>query len=355
MRHNIKEAETFNSRKLLRRMLIFFLFLLALTGINSTAIKPCDNLKRFIISGYSQGTTYQVTYYAADSIITQKQTDSLLARFDRSVSLYLPTSLICRFNQSARGIAVDKQFIVLVKKAIEVNRNTNGCVDITVKPLVDAWGFGVKRPDSFPDAARVKSILKNVGPDKIWLQGHFLHKKYPQVQIDLNGIAQGYAADLLGNLLESHQIYNYMTEIGGELRIRGHKPNGDPFKIGIEAVDGNDIMPSPLRKTITPGNGAVTTSGNYRKHLEAGGKQISHIMDPKTGYPIQNEMISVTVWAKDAITADGYDNGFMTMGLKQTLLFLAWRTDIGAYIIYKKTNGTIADTVTSGFKGYQPN
>lgn len=355
MRNNLKEAVTINKRKLSRWLFLSFLFSLALTGINSTMIRPRADLRKFIINGYSQGTTYQVTYYAADSIVSQKQTDSLLASLDRSVSLYLPTSLICQFNRSASGIAIDEPFLMLVKKAMEVNRNTNGCVDITVKPLVDAWGFGVKKPDSFPDAARVKSILKNVGPDKIWLQGHFLHKKYPQVQIDLNGIAQGYAADLLGNLLESRRIYNYMTEIGGELRIRGHKPNGDPFKVGIEAVDGNDIMPSPLRKTITPGDGAVTTSGNYRKHLEAGGKQISHIMDPKTGYPIQNEMISVTVWAKDAITADGYDNGFMTMGLKQTLLFLARRTDMGAYIIYKKADGAIADTVTNGFKGYHPN
>ncbi|WP_238381891.1 FAD:protein FMN transferase [Mucilaginibacter pedocola] len=308
-------------------------------------------LKRFQITGYAQGTTYQVTYYAEDSVVTQQQTDSLLNRLDSSVSLYRPTSLICQFNRSATGITIDKDFIMLIKKALEINRATDGLVDITVKPLVDAWGFGVKKPANFPDSAQVKAILKNVGGDKIWLTGSFLHKKTPGVQIDLNGIAQGYAADLLGNFCESHNVYSYLAEIGGELRIQGTKPGNEPFVIGIEAIDGDDMRPEPLRKLITPGDGAVTTSGNYRKHLQANGKTISHIIDPKTGYPTQNEMISVTVLAQDGITADGYDNAFITMGLKKTLRFLANRTDIGAYIIYKKPNGAVADTVTAGFKG----
>ena len=195
--------------------------------------------------------------------------------------------------------------------------------------------------------------MRYVGPKQIWLQGHFLHKATPHVQVDLNGIAQGYAADLLAHLLQRHHIRNYVCEIGGELAIHGTKPDGEPFKIGIEAIDGNDIAPSPMRKIITPGNGAVTTSGNYRKHLEAGGRQISHIIDPHTGYPTQNEIISVTVFAKDGITADGYDNGFVAMGLKKALNFLANKTDIGAYIIYKRKNGMIADTTTRGFRGYQ--
>lgn len=313
---------------------------------------PCIALTRTEINGYAQGTTYHLIYYAPDSIVTQRQADSLLSRLDQSVSLYSPASLICRFNSSARGIIIDQPFRILVRKALEINQATGGAVDVTVKTLVDAWGFGVKKTAAPPRPADIKSILKNVGPGKIWLQGDFLHKKYKDVKIDLNGIAQGYTADLLAALLEKHGIFNYLVEIGGELRVKGHKPDGAAFNIGIEAIDGNDIAPSPLRKIIRPGEGAVTTSGNYRKHLEANGKQISHIIDAKTGYPAVNEMISVTVWAKDGLTADGYDNGFMVMGLRKTLRFLEKRTDIGAYIIYKKDNGTVADTVTKGFKGY---
>lgn len=312
-------------------------------------------LHRFEINGYAQGTTYRIIYYAADSVITQKQTDSLLSSLDKSVSLYAPTSLICRFNRSAKGIKVDEPFRILVEKAIEINKATNGAVDVTVKPLVDAWGFGAKKPKSAPDAKAIQRILKNVGGSKIWLEDNFLHKKYPGVQIDLNGIAQGYSADLLAALLEKHHVQNYMAEIGGELRIKGRKPDGEKFTVGIEAIDGNDIAPGPMRKVISVVDGAVTTSGNYRKHLQAGGKQISHIINPKTGYPAQNEMISITVWAKNGITADGYDNGFMAMGLKKTLLFLANRKDMGAYIIYKKTNGTVADTATQTFKAYEVN
>jgi thiamine biosynthesis lipoprotein len=334
-----------------RGMALITLVIAALFILSAYAPSP---LQRWQITGYSQGTTYQITYYAADSIVTQRQSDSLLSLLDNSVSLYQPSSLICQFNRSASGITIDEPFKVLVKKALEINHDTGGLVDITVKPLVDAWGFGVNKSAHFPDSAEVKAILQNVGSGKISLEGNFLHKTRPGVQLDLNGIAQGYAVDLLANLLERNHIYNYVAELGGELRIKGHRqPDGDAFKIGIEAIDDNDLNPAPLRKIISPGDGAITTSGNYRKHLEAGGRQISHIMDPHTGYPTQKDIISVTVWAKDAITADGYDNGFVAMGLKQTLNFLQKRTDIGAYIIYQKPNGAVADTVTAGFRGYQ--
>jgi len=307
---------------------------------------------RFEINGYAQGTTYHIVYYAHKNVILRRQTDSLLSRLDSSVSLYLPSSLICRFNQSDKGITVDEPFRVLISKALEINKATDGAVDVTVKSLVDAWGFGVKKPAAPPGDEKIKSILKNVGYDKIWLQGNFLHKKYADVQIDLNGIAQGYSADLLAALLERSHIENYVVEIGGELRIKGNKPDKEPFKIGIEAIDGNDMAPSPLRKVIAPGSGAVTTSGNYRKYVEANGKKLSHIINPQTGYPAINEMISVTVWAEDGITADGYDNGFMVMGLKKTLRFLEKRKDMAAYIIYQTDDGTVADTVTKEFKGY---
>ncbi|SEA44894.1 FAD:protein FMN transferase [Pedobacter hartonius] len=336
-----------NAVKFMVPALVMFLLV-----ISSGWKVPLAADRKIEISGDAQGTTYKIIYYAPDSIVSLGQTDSLLNRLDSSVSLYLPTSLICRFNRSDKGITIDEPFRVLISKAIEINRATGGAVDVTVKSLVDAWGFGVKKPAAAPGPELIKSILKNVGPGKIWLQGNFLHKKFAGVQVDLNGIAQGYTADLLAALLEHHHICNYLVEIGGELRIKGHKPDGERFKIGIEAIDGNDILPAPLRKVITPDDGAVTTSGNYRKHLEANGKQISHIMNARTGYPAMNEMISVTVWAKDGITADGYDNGFMVMGLKNTIRFLEKRTDIAAYIIYKKDDGVVADTVTKGFNGY---
>ncbi|SDD34943.1 thiamine biosynthesis lipoprotein [Mucilaginibacter pineti] len=312
-----------------------------------------ERFQRFELNGYAQGTTYSIVYYAADSFISQRQTDSLLQRFDRSVSLYQPNSLICRFNRSAKGIRIDEPFKVLITRALQISRATGGLVDPTVKPLVDAWGFGVLKPGHDPGKEEVKVLLLNVGADKIGLRGDFLFKTKPGVQLDLNGIAQGYSVDLLASLLEQHHIQNYLVELGGELRVKGSKAGNELFKIGIEGISGDDLDPAPMRKVIEPGNGAITTSGNYRKHHASGGKQISHLMNPLTGYPVQNEMISVTVYAKDAITADGYDNGFMAMGLKRTMAFLSKQKDMGAYIVYRKPDGVITDTVTAFFKGYQ--
>ncbi|MFA6083255.1 FAD:protein FMN transferase [Mucilaginibacter sp.] len=312
-----------------------------------------QHLRRFELNGYAQGTTYTIVYYGADSLISLKQTDSLLQRFDQSVSLYQPNSLISRFNYSAKGIRIDETFRVLINRALQISRMTGGLVDPTVKPLVDAWGFGVMKPTHDPGREEVKNLLQNVGADKISLKKYFLYKSSPGVQLDLNGIAQGYSVDLLASLLEQHHIYNYLIELGGELRVKGHKPGNEPFKIGIEGISDDDLNPAPMRRVIEPGDGAITTSGNYRKHHEAGGKQIAHLMNPLTGYPVQNEMISVTVYARDAITADGYDNGFMAMGLKRTLTFLSKQKKMSAYIVYRRADGVIADTATAFFKGYK--
>jgi thiamine biosynthesis lipoprotein len=312
-----------------------------------------QHFRRFELSGHAQGTTFSIVYYASDSLVTLAQTDSLLQRLDQSVSLYQPNSLISRFNRSTKGIVIDDPFSVLIRRAMQINRATGGLVDPTVKPLVDAWGFGVVKNTRPPAGEAIKKMLRNVGVDKLSLKGNFLSKSTPGLQLDLNGIAQGYSVDLLALLLEQHQVHHYLVELGGELRIKGQKPGDVPFTVGIEGISGNDLAPGPMRMVIEPGDGAVTTSGNYRKHHEAGGKQISHLMNPLTGYPVQNEMISVTVYAKDAITADGYDNGFMAMGLQRTLAFLAKRKDMGAYIVYRKADGAIADTVTNFFKGYK--
>lgn len=312
-----------------------------------------QHFRRIELSGYAQGTTYSIVYYASDSLVTLAQTDSLLQRLDQSVSLYQPNSLINRFNRSLKGIVIDEPFRQLIIHALQINRATGGLVDPTVKPLVDAWGFGVVKTNATPNREAIQKMLRNIGAAKISLNGYFLHKSKPGIQLDLNGIAQGYSVDLLASLLEQYHIQNYLVELGGELRIKGQKPGDVPFTVGIEGISGNDLAPAPMRKVIEPGDGAITTSGNYRKHHEAGGKQVSHLMNPLTGYPVQNEMISVTVYAKDAITADGYDNGFMAMGLKRTLAFLANRKDMGAYIVYRKTDGAVADTATPFFKGYK--
>ncbi|MDP9230480.1 MAG: FAD:protein FMN transferase, partial [Bacteroidota bacterium] len=259
------------------------------------------SLKDFHITGFAQGTTYHVTYYGKDSIITKKQIDSILLVIDSSLSIYKSYSRIVAFNNSKTGITIDEHFRKVVEKSLDTYRQTNGLFDITVLPLVEVWGFGVKPIKSFPDSATIRSLLTCVSSKYLQMKGNFLGKSKPCVKIDVNGIAQGYSVDVIADFLEKNGINNYIVEVGGELRVHGRKKTGDKlFKVGIETPSDNDFGAHPLEKILVVDSGAITTSGNYRKYHESKGKKISHLMDPRTGYSIQNEMISVTVYAKDA-------------------------------------------------------
>ena len=326
-------------------------FLLILVGIACGSFSNKHSaFKAWHLSGYGQGTTYHITYYSAAGQVSSKQVDSILSEIDSSLSLYKSYSLINKFNNSASGVTVDDHFKRVVKRSVEIFCHTQGVFDVTVKPLVQAWGFGVKPISAWPDSARVNEILQYVGSDKIHLKGHKLIKDDPAVQVDLNGIAQGYSVDLLAEFLEKKNIRNYLVELGGEIRIRGRKqPGGQLMQIGIEAPDDNQFESSPVKRIIALDKGAITTSGNYRKFHMAGNKKISHLIDPKTGYSINNELISVTVYARDAISADGYDNALMGMGLKNALTLMEKRKEMGAYFIYHKPDGSVADTATAYF------
>ncbi|MEX6690615.1 FAD:protein FMN transferase [Danxiaibacter flavus] len=302
------------------------------------------------ISGFAQGTTYHITYYSGDTSITQANVDSVLNSIDSSLSIYKPYSTITRFNQSEKGTVIDAHFIKVFNKSIETYKATNGLFDITVAPLVTAWGFGAKKNNSMPDSAQIEQLKECVSSDLLKLEGNFLRKEKPCVQVDVNGIAQGYTVDVLADYFESRGITNYIIEVGGEIRVSGRKmPSGEEMKIGIESPGDDEIAPEIMQQVVKLKTGAITTSGNYRKYYESDGKRVSHLIDPRTGYSLQNEMISVTVYAKDAITADAYDNALMTMGRDSALRFVENRNDIAAYMIYKRKDGVVADTATSKF------
>ncbi|MES2455386.1 MAG: FAD:protein FMN transferase [Bacteroidota bacterium] len=306
--------------------------------------------RQFAIHGYAQGTDYSIKYFAEDSIVTKRAVDNILAAIDSSMSLYKSYSLINQFNASENGIQLDPHFLKVMKKSFEIYRQTGGKFDPTVKPLVQAWGFGVRPVEEYPDSAKVKNILQCVGMDKLTLKAGFLQKKKPCIQVDLNGIAQGYSVDVVADYLKQKGIKAFVVEIGGELRMKGPKPDGTPLKIGIEGpADSAHTEPS-IRHIVALNNGAITTSGNYRKFLQRGKGKIAHLIDPKTGYPLDNALISVTIYAKDAITADGYDNAVMAMDIKEALAFVKSKKGMEAYIIYHRIDGTVADTLTSGFK-----
>ncbi len=310
--------------------------------------QPKTGLKKIEINGFAQGTTYHIIYYATDSVVTKSQTDSILNSIDSSLSIYKTYSVINRFNQSENGIEIDKHLQNVFLKSEEAFNETKGIFDITVAPLVSAWGFGLNNITSVPVSATIQSLKKCVGFKFLHLQETFLKKDQPCVQIDVNGIAQGYSVDVIAEYIEKHFISNYLVELGGEIRVKGNRADGSKMKIGNESPNDNETL-QVIQQIIELGNGAITTSGNYRKYYESNGKKITHIIDPQTGYPLQNEMISVSVFAKDAITADAFDNALMVMGRNSALHFVENRKDISAYIIYKKPDGSLADTASKKF------
>lgn len=323
----------------------FVFFILAFTALTS-GFKKGKELNRYSLTGFAQGTSYNISYYSRASTVSDAQIDSILNQIDSSMSVYKSYSLISAFNKAQASVTMDNHFEKVIAKSLEISKKSSGIFDVTVYPLVNVWGFGVDETKTLPDSNKIKAILKNVGYQHLRIKGNQLIKDQPAVKIDVNGIAQGYSVDVIAMFLEVKEINTYIVELGGELRVKGKKPNNEFFKIGIEAVNDEDFL--PIQKYIEIDGGAITTSGNYRKFHQAGNKRISHLINPKTGYYLQNNLISATVYAKDAITADGYDNVLMGLGLKKSLAFLAEQKDLEAYLVYTE-DGVVKDTCSAGF------
>lgn len=302
------------------------------------------------IRGFAQGTTYQITYYATHPMITKRGIDSIVSVIDSSMSLYKPHSLINQFNDDqTTSIVLDIHFKAVMEKSFEIYRLSNGVFDVTVAPLVELWGFGPKRMGALPDSAAVKSSLACVGMDKLRLIGDTLVKTQPCVQVDVNGIAQGYTVDLIASFLERNGAHYYLVELGGELRVKGPKPDGTPLRIGIERPFAQSGDGSLMPGVMAINNGAVTTAGNYRKFVEDGENTLSHHIDPKTGYPFQTEIISATLYAPDAMTADGLDNVVMAMDAGEAIEFVDTIPGVEVFIIYIDHNGETAEKMSEAF------
>ncbi len=308
-----------------------------------------NHLTAFYLDGRAQGTTFHITYYAKNKLVIKHHIDSIFDEIDQSLSIYKPNTLINKFNNSIVGVEMDKHLRSVVLKSMDIFRESNGIFDITVYPLVQIWGFGTNKILSFPDSTSIDSAMAYVGTDKLKIEGMRLIKSIPSVKINVNAIAPGYTSDLIANFLEEKGIKTYIVEVGGEIRVKGKKPDGSFMSIGIEAPAQNSFDVSFIQKVIQVKNGAITTAGNYRQYREQGSQRISHLLDARTGYPIKNNLISVTVIAKDAITADGFDNVLMGLGLEDSFQLMKGRREMDAYFIYQKPDGSIADTATAGF------
>lgn len=312
-----------------------------------TSVQPGSKL--FKINGVAQGTTYSMQYFHTDSIISKSSIDSIFHAIDLSLSLYNNRSLISRFNRDGR-VKMDGHMKKVVEHSIAIWKSSNGCFDITVKNLVDLWGFGGNSTGKVPASTSVSENLQVTGSHWLNIKDDSLVALRKNVRIDCNGIAQGYSVDVIVDFLLSKGLKGVMVELGGEVRTMGGKNNGEMWRIGLESPSGIAENWYPVERVIGLKNLSVTTSGNYRKYFLNRGNKYGHVIDPRSGYPVDNGIISVTVVAPEAITADGWDNGFYVMGIDSSFALVKKYPGLELNIIYHDREGNIRDTSSAGFK-----
>jgi len=312
----------------------------------------CDSnssMEKIQFAGQAQGTYYSITYFSSDGKNYQASIDSLLEQFDNTASLWVENSLINKVNNND-DVIVDDVFLDLFELSQEVSENTNGYFDMTVGPLVAAWGFGTNSEPSI-NPGTVDSLLPLVNFRNVEMEKRKVIKSDPRIKFDFNGVAQGYSVDMVSEFLESKGIDNYLVDIGGEVYARGKKPGRKRWKIGIEKPSDFQNSSREITAELPITNQAVATSGNYRKYYEQDGVRYSHTIDPKTGYPVKHSLLSVTVITDQCASADAYATAIMAMGLEDALLFIKEKhVDLEVYFIYSGENGTYKTLMTEGLK-----
>ena len=328
------------------RIILFLVFFLALSSC-----KDDQALESVKLEGLAFGTTFHITYFDANENNFSKSIDSLFNSINKSLSTYIPNSDISKINNGDATVIVDDYFKEVFEKSSKINKQTEGVFDPTIGILVNAWGFGPEKSIKELDSARVKQLLNLVGFDKVRLRNDKIIKVNDSIYFDFNAIAKGYAVDVAGRFLEAKNINNYLVEIGGELRSRGlNKIKNKPWKVGIENPNFDGTR--SIEKTVELDNEAMATSGNYRKFKidSISGKRYAHIINSKTGYPTQSNLLSVSVIAAlDCADVDAYATAIMAMPLEKAKSFLEKRNELKAFIIYSDGNEGIKTFATSNF------
>jgi thiamine biosynthesis lipoprotein len=328
------------------KVLILFLLLLLAPSCKKTA--TFDNF-----GGFAQGTTYSVTFANKGNIDPQElksEIEKILKEFDLSLSLYADSSILSRVNRN-EDVQVDRYFSEAFRKSVEISELSGGAFDITVGPLTRAWGFGPEDYRNFSES-KLDSLLKLIGMEKVRLENNRVIKTDPAIKFDFNAIAQGYSVDVVSEYLDSRGIRNSLVEIGGEVRAMGDK-SGVLWRIGIDRPEDNNNMPgNNLQAVISMKDRSLATSGNYRKFYVEDGVKYSHTIDPRTGYPARNTLLSATILADDCATADGIATACMVIGKDQTIEFLGEHPEYDALLIYSDESGNFMTWSTDNLKKF---
>ncbi|MFK7806357.1 MAG: FAD:protein FMN transferase [Saprospiraceae bacterium] len=297
------------------------------------------------LAGKTMGTTWHITYAGDDNQKHKRAIDSLMIRLNDEVSTYIPTAIISKFNQSEKGVQLDTKehahFLKNYKAALKIYEDTKGQFDPTVMPLVNYWGFGYTGREKIKEAdkQKVKALLNFVGMENVNLNDdNFLSKTHPESQIDFSALAKGYGVDLISLYFENENTSDYYVEIGGEVRAKGKNPTGQLWTVGISRPE-IESAPNDFYMIMQVDNSALATSGNYRNVYTVDGVHYFHTIDPVTGFPKRDRLLSASVVAKDCMTADAYATALMVMGLEKAMDFVKGEEEILVCLIYSDEKG----------------
>lgn len=327
-------------------------YFIALVAVCLMFLWACSQKKPMVAySGFVQGTTFNIKFYCgADSSIIKSGIDSIFKVMDKTASLYDSLSMVSKINDNL-DFETSELFIRMFQKSQVVAMASSGSFDITVGPLVKAWGFWKKKGQD-PDSLLIDSLKQWVGYQKVKLEGGKIVKESPRIQLDFNAIAQGFTVDLVSDFLITKGIGNYIIEIGGEVLASGMKESNKNWIVGIEKPAADKEAGQEIQEKVALKNKALATSGNYRKYFVKDGLRYSHTINPFTGYPVTHNMLSATVLANNCTDADAYATAFMVMGLEKSLEFLKDRSDMEAYFIVSDSSGNFVVHFTPGFEKF---
>jgi thiamine biosynthesis lipoprotein len=322
---------------MMRRPTVF----LALLALGACSARPPPEQ----FHGHTMGTSYSVTVASHPRGVgretIQSVVDDVLDEVNQDLSTYDPRSDISRFNSSATTdpVVVSPSLRAVVAIAGEVSAATGGAFDITVGPLVQAWGFGVASPApvTVPGRSEIDRLAAEVGFAKLELvaDGRSLRKTVPAVRLDVNGIAPGYAVDLIAERFDALGVRDYLVELGGEVRARGRSARGRAWRVAVEAPFSGERKPYAL---VELDDLAISTSGDYRDFRELDGVRVSHTIDPRTGTPVAHRLASVSVVHPSTALADAYSTALMVLG-PEAGMALALRLGLAALFIERTADG----------------
>ena len=306
--------------------------------------------QKMVLEGFAQGSYYAVTYYDEQGRNFQQGIDSIFHAVDLSVNLWVDSSVICKVNRNEE-VELDQIFIDNFNIAQQAAELSGGYFDPTISPLVAAWGFSAKTSHLSPLTSHLIDSLKSlVDYRKVRIEDGKLIKDNPAMQLDFNAVAQGCTSDRIAAYLDNKGIKHYLVDTGGEIMAKGGKPDGKPWVVGIEKPAENMDDERVVQTRVPLFDKGLVTSGSTRKYVERDGKRYSHCIDPTTGWPVEHQVLSVTVLAENAMWADALASICMVMGMEKSLELIKTMDGIEAYYIFVNENGELETFATEGFE-----